>query len=91
MRAKKQETKNFHCPLHYKRLQGTESPSSDQSQQPWGSYSDCGLNSSLVLRLASSSTLFFQNSFFKKMYIQHVMNAIASFLFFSRGKMEKTC
>lgn len=51
MRAKKQETKIFHYPLHYKRLLGAESPSSDQSQQPWGSYSDCELNSSLVLRL----------------------------------------
>ena len=51
MRAKRQETKNFQYPLYYKRLLGTESPASDQSQQPWGSYGDCGLNSSLVLRL----------------------------------------
>ena len=90
MRAKKQETKIFHYPLHYKRLLGAESPSSDQSQQPWGSYSDCRLNNSLVLRLFGFllHTVLSEFIFFL-MYIQHVMNAIALFFFFLKGKDGK--
>ena len=92
MRAKKQETKNFQYPLHYKRLLGAESPASDQSQQPWGSYGDCGLNSSLVLRLFGFLLHTVLSELIKKKKkknFQHVMNAIALFFLFPQRERWK--